>query len=71
MTLQAYRGREIESLGSETLSGARLGVERTLALLSKRRAFLVRYDKKDSNYVGLIQLACALIWYCRRWHLKF
>lgn len=40
-------------------------VERTLAWLSKCRGILVRYDKKDSNYLGLIQLACALIWYRR------
>jgi putative transposase len=40
-------------------------VERTLAWLSKCRAILVRYDKKDGNYLGLIQLACALYWYRR------
>jgi putative transposase len=40
-------------------------VERTLAWLSKCRAILVRYDKKDTNYLGLIQLACALYWYRR------
>ena len=40
-------------------------VERTLAWLSKCRGILVRYDKKDSNYLGLIQLACALYWYRR------
>jgi putative transposase len=34
-------------------------VERTLAWLSKCRAILVRYDKKDSNDLGLIQLACG------------
>ena len=28
---------------------------------------LVRYDKKDGNYLGLIQLACGLLWY-RRLH---
>ncbi|MCH7886223.1 MAG: IS5/IS1182 family transposase, partial [Planctomycetes bacterium] len=33
--------------------------------LSKCRAILVRYDKKSSNYLGLIQLACALLWYRR------
>ena len=43
-------------------------VERTLAWLSKCRAILVRYDKNSSNYLGLIQLACALLWY-RRWHV--
>ena len=42
-------------------------VERTLAWLSKCRALLVRYDKHDENYLGLIQLACGLLWY-RRLH---
>ena len=42
-------------------------VERTLAWLSKCRGILIRYDKKDTNYLGLIQLACALLWY-RRLH---
>ena len=27
---------------------------------------LVRYDKKVSNYMGLLQLACALLWYRRQ-----
>jgi putative transposase len=40
-------------------------VERTLAWLSKHRALLIRYDKHDVNYLGLIQLACALLWYRR------
>jgi len=40
-------------------------VERTLAWLCKCRAILIRYDKKDQNYLGLIQLACALFWYRR------
>lgn len=42
-------------------------VERTLAWLSKCRAILVRYDKKSQNYLALIKLACALLWY-RRCH---
>ncbi|MEE9295148.1 MAG: transposase, partial [Phycisphaerae bacterium] len=37
-------------------------VERTLGWLSKCRAILVRYDKNPSNHLGLIQLACALLW---------
>jgi transposase len=45
-------------------------VERTLALLSKCRAILVRYDKKASNYLGLIKLACALLWYRRHYRLS-
>lgn len=40
-------------------------VERTLAWLSKCRGLLIRYDKKDTNYLGLIQLACSLYWYRR------
>jgi putative transposase len=42
-------------------------VERAFAWLSKCRGILVRYDKKDNNYLGLIQLACGLLWY-RRLH---
>jgi len=41
-------------------------VERTLAWLSKCRAILVRWDKKSKNYLGLLKLACALLWF-RRW----
>jgi putative transposase len=44
-------------------------VERTLGWLSKCRGILVRYDKKDVNYLGLIQLACGLYWY-RRLHRR-
>lgn len=41
-------------------------VERTWAWLSKCRALLVRYDKHASNFLGLLQLACALLWLRRR-----
>ena len=44
-------------------------VERTLAWLSKCRAVLVRYDKKAANYLGVLQLACALLWFRRQWRL--
>ena len=40
----------------------------TLAWLSKCRGLLVRYEKKAQNYLGLLKLACGLIWfrrYCR------
>ena len=40
-------------------------VERTLAWLSKCRALLVRYDKDPQHYLGLLQFACALLWYRR------
>jgi putative transposase len=44
-------------------------VERTLAWLRKCRGILVRYNKNPANYLGLLQLACALIWYRRYWKL--
>jgi putative transposase len=40
-------------------------VERTFGWLSKYRAILVRYDKKSEIYLGLLQFACALLWYRR------
>jgi len=45
-------------------------IERTLGWLSKCRAILVRYDKNWFNYLGLIQFACALLWYRRLWLLS-
>lgn len=45
-------------------------VERTIAWLNKCRAILVRYDKNWQNYLGLVQLACSLIWFRRLWKLK-
>lgn len=45
-------------------------VERTLAWLSKCRGLLVRYDKHDENFLGLIQLACGLLWYRRLYRLN-
>lgn len=56
---------KLDSQGSKRLPARRWVVERTLAWLSKCRAILVRYDKKPVNYLGLLQLACALIWYRR------
>jgi putative transposase len=45
-------------------------VERTLAWLNKCRAILVRYDKNWLNFLGLLQFACALLWYRRLWRLR-
>jgi len=45
-------------------------VERTHAWLCRCRAILVRYAKKGRNYVGLIQLACGLLWYRRVCRVK-
>jgi transposase len=42
-------------------------VERTLAWLSKLRGILIRWEKKPENYLGMLKLACALLWF-RRYH---
>ena len=42
-------------------------VERTLAWLTMLRGILIRWEKKPENYLGLLQLACGLIWF-RRYH---
>jgi len=47
------------------LPARRWVVERTLGWLSKCRALLVRYDKKAKNFLALMQLACALLWFRR------
>ena len=62
---------KLDAQGVKRYPARRWVVERTLAWLSKCRAILMRYDKKASNYLGLIQLACALLWYRRRRQLKF
>lgn len=42
-------------------------VERTLGWLSMCRGILIRWEQKSENYLGLLKLACGLIWF-RRYH---
>ena len=42
-------------------------VERTIAWLSKCRGILIRWEKRAENYLGLLKLACGLLWF-RRYH---
>lgn len=56
---------KLDTAGEATHPARRWVVERTLAWLQRCRAILIRYDKKSANYTGLIQLACALLWYRR------
>ncbi len=58
-------GEEPPKTSQRKYPARRWVVERTLAWLSKCRAILVRYDKKPENYLGLVQFACALLWYRR------
>ena len=61
---------KLDDSGQKRHPARRWVVERTLAWLSKCRAILVRYDKKAKNYLAMVQLACALIWYRRWWRLS-
>ncbi len=61
---------KLDRAGEKRRPARRWVVERTLAWLQKCRAILIRYDKKAENYLGLIQLACALLWYRRLHRLK-
>lgn len=40
-------------------------VERTFSWLASCRAILVRYDRKASNYLALLKVACSLLWFRR------
>ena len=62
---------KLDAKGVERYPARGYVVERTLAWLLKCRAILVRYDKKASNYMGLIQLECALLWHRHQCQLMF
>ena len=61
---------KLDRAGTKRHPARRWVVERTLAWLQKSRAILIRHDKKANNYRGLIQLACALLWYRHLHRLK-
>jgi putative transposase len=42
-------------------------VERTIGWLARCRGILIRWEKIAANYLGLLQVACALLWF-RRLH---
>lgn len=62
---------KLDSNAQKTHPARRWVVERTLAWLSKCRALLVRYEKKACNYLGLIKIACILLWFRRYWAVAF
>ena len=63
-------GEEKKDSAEERYPARRWVVERTLGWLSKCRAILVRYEKKAANYLGLIKVACILLWYRRQHRLS-
>ena len=62
---------KLDHKGRKKHRARRWVVERTIAWLNRCRAILTRHAKKSSNYLGLIMIACALLWYRRAWHLGF
>jgi putative transposase len=60
---------KLDAAGRKRHPARRWVVERTIAWLNRCRAILVRWDKKSENYLGLVQLACALLWYRRKHRL--
>jgi len=56
---------KLDAKGRKKHPARRWVVERTISWLNRCRAILIRWDKKAENYLGMIQLACALLWYRR------
>ena len=54
-----------DNKGDKTRPARRWVVERTFAWLSRWRGILIRWDKKPSNYLASLKLACALLWFRR------
>jgi putative transposase len=61
---------KLDEAGQKRYPARRWVVERTLGWLSKCRAILIRYEKKAVNYLGLIKVACILLWYRRQHRLS-
>jgi putative transposase len=61
---------KLDEAGEKRYPARRWVVERTLRWLSKCRAILVRYEKKTANYLGLIKVACILLWHRRQHRLS-
>ena len=55
--------------GERRYPARRWVVERTIGWLSRCRGLLVRYEKDAANYLGLLKLACAMLWFRRLLHL--
>ena len=56
---------KFDSTGEKKHPARRWVVERTFSWLASCRAILVRYDRKTSNYLALLKMACSLLWFRR------
>jgi putative transposase len=61
---------KLDEAGEKRYPVRRWVVERTLGWLSKCRSILIRYEKKAPNYLGMIKVACILLWYRRQHRLS-
>jgi putative transposase len=61
---------KLDEAGEKRYPARRWVVERTLSWLSKCRSILIRYEKKAPNYLGMIKVACILLWYRRQHRLS-
>lgn len=61
---------KLDAKGNKKHPARRWVVERTISWLNRCRGILVRYEKKAENYLAIIQLACALLWYRRKCRLE-
>ena len=56
---------KLDPEGEKTHPARRWVVERTWAWLSRWRGILIRWEKKADNYLAILKLACALLWFRR------
>jgi putative transposase len=54
----------------EAVSGASLGRRAHARVAAEVPGDSIRYDKKAENYLGLMKLACALLWFRRLFKLE-
>jgi IS5 family transposase len=58
-------GKEIAIPNRKRYSPKRWVVERTNSWHNRFRKLFTRYEKKDENYLGLVQFSCSIIIYRR------
>lgn len=61
---------KLDRRGRKQRKARRWVVERTISWLNRCRAILIRWAKKSENYMGIIRLACTLLWYRRLYRLS-
>ncbi len=52
-----------DAQGCKRHKARRWVVERTISWLNRCRGIIIRYERKAENYLAVVQLACALLWW--------